>query len=111
MSKLDERRSSSENPSTILFLDSYSVEDKILYIIFLHFLVRYLRINAFSIFCYILVRFPGSDDVLEFWKLLKNCENHVIEVTSDRFNAEAFHDKDRTLPGKTYAKHAGLLRE
>ena len=69
--------------------------------------VAYKRILFFTI----LVRFPGADDVLEFWKLLKNCENHVIEVTSDRFNAEAFHDKDRTLPGKTYAKHAGLLRE
>lgn len=56
-------------------------------------------------------RFPGAQDLDEFWNLLKNGENHVTEVTKDRWNVDAFYDPDPDAPGKTYVRKVGLVKE
>ncbi|ESO99298.1 hypothetical protein LOTGIDRAFT_113304, partial [Lottia gigantea] len=56
-------------------------------------------------------RFPGADNVDEFWQVLKNGENHVIEVPANRWNLEAFYDEDPTTPGKTNVRRAGFVKE
>lgn len=54
---------------------------------------------------------PGADNIEEFWKVLYNGENHVKDIPIDRWNVEAFHSEDLDSSGKTYAKHAGLVKK
>lgn len=54
-------------------------------------------------------KFPGADNIDEFWRVLSKGENHVIEVPSDRWNLEAFYDEDPNEPGKTYVRRAGFI--
>ncbi|CAC5419851.1 Probable polyketide synthase 1 [Mytilus coruscus] len=53
---------------------------------------------------------PGADNIEEFWKVLYNGENHVKVIPNDRWNKEAFSSEDMNSSGKTYAKHAGLVK-
>ncbi|KAK6170827.1 hypothetical protein SNE40_019127 [Patella caerulea] len=53
--------------------------------------------------------FPGADNVNEFWRVLRNGENHVKEVPPDRWNLEAFYDSDPDVPGKTHVRQAGFV--
>ncbi|OWF54748.1 Polyketide synthase PksN [Mizuhopecten yessoensis] len=55
-------------------------------------------------------KFPGADNIDEFWQVLRDGENHVIEIPSDRWNLEAFYHEDPDEPGKTYVRKAGLLK-
>ncbi|XP_041353512.1 fusarin C synthetase-like [Gigantopelta aegis] len=54
-------------------------------------------------------RFPGADNIDEFWRVLSRGENHVNEIPLERWNLEAFYDKDADAPGKMYVRKAGLL--
>ncbi|XP_050391837.1 phenolphthiocerol/phthiocerol polyketide synthase subunit C [Patella vulgata] len=54
-------------------------------------------------------RFPGADNVNEFWRVLRNGENHVIEVPPNRWNLEAFYDPDPVVAGKTHVRRAGFV--
>ena len=54
-------------------------------------------------------RYPGCETLEEFWRILENGENHIREVTPDRWSVDAFYDPNFETPGKTYAKWAGLL--
>lgn len=54
-------------------------------------------------------RFPGADNIDEFWRVLVNGENHVKDIPSDRWNNDAFYDENKDVPGKSYVKKAGLL--
>ncbi|KAK6172216.1 hypothetical protein SNE40_015928 [Patella caerulea] len=54
-------------------------------------------------------RFPGADNLDEFWRVLRNGENHVIEVPPNRWNLEAFYDPDPAVPGKTHVRRAGFV--
>ncbi|WAR08976.1 PPSD-like protein [Mya arenaria] len=54
-------------------------------------------------------RFPGADNVDEFWKVLKNGENHVIDVPLTRWDHSKFYDPDPDAPGKTYVRQAGFV--
>ncbi|XP_053399168.1 phenolphthiocerol/phthiocerol polyketide synthase subunit C-like [Mercenaria mercenaria] len=55
-------------------------------------------------------RFPGADNVKEFWRVLSNGENHVKEVPPDRWKLDAFYDADPNAPGKTYVRTAGFVK-
>ncbi|XP_069133134.1 phthioceranic/hydroxyphthioceranic acid synthase-like [Argopecten irradians] len=55
-------------------------------------------------------KFPGADNLDEFWRVLSEGENHVIEIPRERWKLDAFYDKDPDIPGKTYVRHAGLLK-
>jgi acyl transferase domain-containing protein len=56
-------------------------------------------------------RFPGANNIQEYWRVLKNGENHVKEVPRDRWNVDAFYDPDRNKTGKTYVRTAGFVNK
>ena len=56
-------------------------------------------------------KFPGADNLDEFWRVLLNGENHVVDIPEDRWKNEAFYSADKDEPGKLYAKKAGLLKK
>ena len=56
-------------------------------------------------------RFPGADNIDEFWRVLVNGENHVTEIPPERWNTDAFYSDDKDSPGKIYVKKAGLIKE
>ncbi|XP_033753057.1 putative uncharacterized protein encoded by LINC00614 [Pecten maximus] len=55
-------------------------------------------------------KFPGADDLDEFWRVLSEGENHVIEIPRERWNNDAFYHKDPSEPGKTYVTRAGFIK-
>ncbi|XP_059176708.1 mycocerosic acid synthase-like [Physella acuta] len=54
---------------------------------------------------------PGADNVEQYWKLLENGENHVIDIPKERWNNDAFYDPDPHAIGKSYVRRAGLLKD
>ena len=56
-------------------------------------------------------RFPDADDVEEFWKNIVAGRDCVSEVPSSRWNPDKYYDPDPSVPGKSYSKWAGLLRD
>ena len=54
-------------------------------------------------------KFPGADTVDDFWWVLLNGENHVIEIPPERWNVEEYYSVDYDEPGKTYVRRAGFL--
>ncbi len=55
-------------------------------------------------------RFPGKlNDVESYWDFLLKGGNAVVEVPSDRWNAERFYDAEPGLAGKTIAKWGGFI--
>ncbi|XP_045205432.2 phenolphthiocerol/phthiocerol polyketide synthase subunit C-like [Mercenaria mercenaria] len=55
-------------------------------------------------------RVPGADNAEEFWRVLVNGENPIIDVPKDRWNNDAFYSEDRDEAGKTYVKKAGFIK-
>ncbi|XP_063446687.1 phenolphthiocerol/phthiocerol polyketide synthase subunit C-like [Mytilus trossulus] len=55
-------------------------------------------------------KFPGADNQEEFWQLLVNGENHVIDIPSERWNNDAFYSSDPDTKGKTYIQRGGFLK-
>lgn len=56
-------------------------------------------------------RFPGADNIEEFWNVLVNGENHVIDIPPERWNNDAFYSEDKDAKAKLYVKKAGLLKK
>ena len=54
-------------------------------------------------------RFPGAPDPATFWDLLRNGRSAFREITSDRWDINAWYDPDLSKPGKMNARMAGLL--
>ena len=48
--------------------------------------------------------------IISFLQVLVNGENHVKEIPIDRWKNEAFFSENKDDPGKSYVKHAGLLK-
>src|SRR3954465_15861122 len=64
------------------------------------------RIAIIGIGC----RFPGSvNDAESFWNLLVEGRDAVSEVPADRWNVERYYDPEPGIPGRTFAKRAGIL--
>jgi len=60
----------------------------------------------------IALRFPGkASRADEFWKLLKNSEDGIIDVPDDRWSLERYYDSDLDTPGKMCAARGGFLKE
>ena len=55
-------------------------------------------------------KFPGADNIEEFWRVLVNGEDHVQDIPLERFNVDAFYDENPDAPGKLYTKKAGLVK-
>ncbi len=57
-------------------------------------------------------RLPGGvKDTNSFWRMLTEQKDAVKEITSDRWSITKFYHPEKGIPGKTYAKWAGLLDE
>ncbi|XP_070543798.1 uncharacterized protein [Ptychodera flava] len=54
-------------------------------------------------------KFPGANDIDEYWRVLVNGENHVTEIPKDRWDNDAFYSSDVNAPGKSYVKSAAFV--
>ncbi|KAK3100108.1 hypothetical protein FSP39_014901 [Pinctada imbricata] len=55
-------------------------------------------------------KFPGADNIQEFWNLLVQGEDHVQDIPKERFDVNAFYDANPDVAGKLYMKKAGLVK-
>ncbi|MEO0801172.1 MAG: beta-ketoacyl synthase N-terminal-like domain-containing protein [Cyanobacteria bacterium J06642_2] len=57
-------------------------------------------------------RYPGGADTPEaFWKMLRDGEDAISEVPTDRWDAEALYDPDPDAPGKISTRKGGFLKQ
>ncbi|MDQ0059017.1 type I polyketide synthase [Paenibacillus harenae] len=56
-------------------------------------------------------RFPGADNVHEFWNNLRDGVDSVTEVPRERWNIDDYYDPDPHAPGKTNCRKGGFLRD
>jgi acyl transferase domain-containing protein/ubiquinone/menaquinone biosynthesis C-methylase UbiE/acyl carrier protein len=57
-------------------------------------------------------RFPGDSNTPdEFWRLVRDGRDAVVEVPRDRWDIERYYDEDREAPGKMYAREGGFLSD
>jgi phthiocerol/phenolphthiocerol synthesis type-I polyketide synthase E len=55
-------------------------------------------------------RFPGQVNTPEeFWALLKNGRDGIVEVPAERWSTDAFYDPDPHADGKMYTRYGGFL--
>jgi acyl transferase domain-containing protein/acyl carrier protein len=57
-------------------------------------------------------RFPGqSNTPEEFWQLLRNGVDAIIDAPSERWDVDKYYDPDPEAPGKMYVRHGGFLSQ
>lgn len=56
-------------------------------------------------------RFPGSDNLEQFWKNLREGRNLVGEVPAERWDISRYYSPDKDAPGRSYSKWAGYLND
>ncbi|CAG2233397.1 Probable polyketide synthase 37,Fusaridione A synthetase fsdS,Lovastatin nonaketide synthase mokA,Equisetin synthetase eqxS,Phthiocerol/phenolphthiocerol synthesis polyketide synthase type I PpsA,Highly reducing polyketide synthase calA,Phthiocerol synthesis polyketide synthase type I PpsA,Reducing polyketide synthase swnK,Hybrid PKS-NRPS synthetase apdA,Probable polyketide synthase 16,Highly reducing polyketide synthase cla2,Fusarielin synthase FSL1,Hybrid PKS-NRPS synthetase lepA,Lovastatin nonaketide sy len=56
-------------------------------------------------------RFPGSDDLDEFWGVLKNGEDHVLDIPKERWNVDIIDIANLDDEWKPHASKSGLLKD
>ncbi|MDJ0903719.1 MAG: SDR family NAD(P)-dependent oxidoreductase [Xenococcus sp. MO_188.B8] len=56
-------------------------------------------------------RFPGANNLEEFWQLLHDGVDTISEIPPQRWNPDLYYDPDPNTPGKMYIRHAGLLQQ
>jgi len=57
-------------------------------------------------------RFPGGADSLEnYWQLLLNGKDAIIDIPPDRWDFRKYYDKNNNVAGKHYCKQGGFLEE
>ena len=54
-------------------------------------------------------RFPGANNLEEFWRLLVSARDAVSEVDDRRWSTRFYYHPNRNEPGKTYTWSAGLI--
>ncbi|EAU61741.1 acyl carrier protein, partial [Stigmatella aurantiaca] len=54
-------------------------------------------------------RFPGAPDAEAFWRLLREGEDAITEVPSERWDTGAFYDADPAVPGKMNTRWGGFI--
>jgi acyl transferase domain-containing protein/NADPH:quinone reductase-like Zn-dependent oxidoreductase/NAD(P)-dependent dehydrogenase (short-subunit alcohol dehydrogenase family) len=54
-------------------------------------------------------RFPGAENLEEFWQLLVSARDAVTEVDDRRWSTRLYYHPDRGEPGKSYTWSAGLI--
>ena len=56
-------------------------------------------------------RFPSANNSDEFWELLKNGKNAVVEVPADRWDIDLFYNSTPETSGKMNTKYGGFIEE
>ncbi len=56
-------------------------------------------------------RLPSAEGISAFLHLLEENLDAIIDVPAERWDADAIYHPDRTIPGRTYARRGGFLRE
>ncbi|TRX48200.1 alpha/beta fold hydrolase [Fulvivirga sp. M361] len=56
-------------------------------------------------------RFPGADNLSNFWDLLSGGKESLSEIDSSRWKHDKYYHPDRSVPGKTNQKHAAFLKD
>ena len=56
-------------------------------------------------------RYPGAENVNEFWENLKTGRNCICEIPEDRWDWREFFDDEKGKSGKIYSKWGGFLKE
>lgn len=54
-------------------------------------------------------RFPGADNIDEFWRILINGEDHIKEVPNERWNVDEIDYTETDDNWKNSVKYAGLI--
>ncbi|KAM4719076.1 LOW QUALITY PROTEIN: phenolphthiocerol synthesis polyketide synthase type I Pks15/1-like [Anableps anableps] len=54
--------------------------------------------------------FPGGDGTDNFWKVLQEGRNCVVDIPAERFNSTFWHDTDFNKPGKSQTAKAALIK-
>ncbi|MCL2353801.1 MAG: polyketide synthase, partial [Defluviitaleaceae bacterium] len=55
-------------------------------------------------------RFPGhSNDVNQFWDLLKNGKDAIIDVPKNRWDRDTYYHQERSFSGKTVSQRGGFI--
>ncbi|NSL86228.1 SDR family NAD(P)-dependent oxidoreductase [Chitinophaga sp. Mgbs1] len=54
-------------------------------------------------------RYPGADNVRQFWENLKGGKDSVTEIPAGRWDYRLYFDEDKHKPGKTYSKWGGFV--
>ncbi|NJR41419.1 MAG: type I polyketide synthase [Akkermansiaceae bacterium] len=56
-------------------------------------------------------RFPGGvQDPQSFWTLLRTGTDAIVEVPPERWDVDAYYDRDPEAPGKITTRHGGFLQ-
>jgi thioester reductase-like protein len=56
-------------------------------------------------------RFPGGDDLDDFWRLLRSGRDAVVEVPPDRWALADYYDADPHTTGRTASRHGGFVSD
>ncbi len=55
-------------------------------------------------------RYPGgANSIDEFWKVLEEGIDGIVDIPEDRWELERYYDSDKTVPGKMYCRKGGFL--
>jgi len=54
---------------------------------------------------------PDAPNVAAFWENIKKGRYSISEVQPDRWDPALYYDADHSVPGKTYSKIGGWVRE
>ncbi len=54
-------------------------------------------------------RLPGAPSAAQAWHTLVEGRCNIVEIPADRWSQDRFYDSDPSVPGKTYARRAGLI--
>jgi acyl transferase domain-containing protein/cation diffusion facilitator CzcD-associated flavoprotein CzcO/acyl carrier protein/nucleoside-diphosphate-sugar epimerase len=54
-------------------------------------------------------KYPGANNLFEYWTNLANAKNSIIEIPKDRWDYRLYFDEDKNKLGKSYSKWGGFL--
>ncbi|MBW5467433.1 SDR family NAD(P)-dependent oxidoreductase [Brevibacillus formosus] len=56
-------------------------------------------------------RYPGADDLDQFWDNLKSGKDCIEEIPADRWQSDKYYDPEKGKPGKSYCQWGGFLKD
>ena len=56
-------------------------------------------------------RFPGAEDIDDFWRILQNGEDHVQNIPKDRWDITELNIPNLDEEWKQYVQKGGMVRE